>query len=102
MTQTNLTTEQTNFLLNYTPKDRMFTSSAEIVLIGVMFNLTELTDLEVMLLRNNVVMFYRDKMKEETLFDGNGKYKGRTELYDKYMIAMQSVTAVIDHVRYNR
>lgn len=98
MTKTDLTPEQIDFLLNYTPKDRLFTSSHEIVLIGVKFNLTELTDMELLLLRNNVVFFYHDKLKEETLFDANGRYKGRTEKYDIYMRSMQSVTAVIDRV----
>lgn len=102
MTQFDFTKEQTNFLLNYTPNDTMFTSSEEMVLIGVMFELTNLTDAQLLNLRNGVVSFYRDKMDEETLFDAKGNYKCRTDKYDDYMYAMQSVVAVIDHVRYNR
>lgn len=102
MAQFNFTTEQTNFLLNYTPKDRMFTSSSEMVLIGVMFELTNLKDVQLLNLRNDIVSFYRDRMDEETLFDAKGNFKCRTDKHDDYMCAMQSVVAVIDHVRYNR
>lgn len=101
MAQFNFTTEQTHFLLTYTPKDKMFTSSAEMVLIGVMFELTNLKDVQLLNLRNNIVSFYRDRMDEETLFDAKGNFKCRTDKHDDYMFAMQSIVAVIDHVRYN-
>ena len=39
MTRFDFTKEQTNFLLNYTPSDKMFTSPGEMVLIGVMFDM---------------------------------------------------------------
>lgn len=102
MTQFDFTKEQTNFLSNYTPSDKMFTSPGEMVLIGVMFELTDLKDVQLLNLRNAVVSFYRDKMDEETLFDAKGNFKLRTDKHDDYMHAMQSVVAVIDHVRYNR
>lgn len=102
MTQFDFTKEQTNFLLNYTPTDKMFTSPGEMVLIGVMFELTNLKDVQLLNLRNDVVSFYRDRMDEETLFDAKGNFKCRTDKHDDYMYAMQSVVAVIDHVRYNR
>ena len=102
MTQFDFTKEQTNFLSNYTPNDTMFTSSKEMVLIGVVFDLTNLKDVQLLNLRNAIVSFYRDKMDEETLFDAKGNFKYRTDKHDDYMYAMQSVVAVIDHVRYNR
>lgn len=102
MTQVDFTKAQTIFLLNYTPSDRMFTSSKEMVLIADMFDLTNLKDVQLLNLRNNIVSFYRDRMDEETLFDAKGNYKCRTDKHDDYMYAMQSVVAVIDHVRYNR
>lgn len=78
-----LSEKQMEFLKGYMPSDRHFTSKEDIVKIREIIPAT----LEC---RNAVVEFY-----DELIESAENIEKG----YD-YMTAMQSVTAVIDHVRY--
>ena len=93
-----LTESQKSFILSYSPKDRMFTSSEEVEKIVEVFNL-ELMDFEMNRnYRDAVVYFYDDLLKRETIYDENGEYKGRTDKHDFYMLGLQSITAVFDYV----
>ena len=93
-----LTESQKSFILSYSPKDRMFTSPEEVEKIVEVFNL-ELMDFEMNRnYRDAVVQFYDNLLKQETICDENGEYKGRTNKYDFYMLGLQSITAVFDHV----
>ena len=89
-----LSQNQTNFLREYTPKDRGFTSSLEMKKIISKFGLDEGLGVEDMrAIRNSVVRFYSNLQRG--LLIG-----GTDEKLDNIMEAMQSVTAVIDHQMY--
>lgn len=102
MKLTLLTPANIEFLLSYSPANLHFTTTAEMNLIIERFNLNEISDIEMYNLRNAVVSFFTELMEEEIMFDSNGKYKGRTDKFWTYNTAMQSVTAVIDHVIYSK
>lgn len=95
-----LTPAHIDFLLNYCPANLHFTTTAEMNLVIERFNLNEISDIEMYNLRNAVVSFFTELMENEIMFDSNGKYKGRTDKFWTYNTAMQSVTAVMDHVMY--
>lgn len=97
-----LTPTNIEFLLNYSPANLHFTSTAEMNLIIEHFNLNKITDIEMYNLRNAVVSFFSELLEGEIMFDSTGKYKGRTDKFWTYNSAMQSVTAVMDHVMYNK
>lgn len=78
-----LSEKQMEFLKCYMPSDRHFTSEEDIVKIREIIPATQAC-------RNAVVKFY-----DELFESAETREKG----YD-YMTAMQSVTTVIDHVRY--
>ena len=73
-----------SFLSSYKPKDRSFTSNAEIKKITDVLGLDEMSASELTEARNNVVRYYSRKMD-----DGN---------FD-FMPSLQSVTSVIDYVK---
>lgn len=78
-----LSEKQMEFLKGYMPSDRHFTIEEEIAKIREIIPATQEC-------RNAVVKFY-----DELFESAENREKG----YD-YMTAMQSVTTVIDHVRY--
>lgn len=90
------------FLRNYKPQNRMFTSEDEIDLISETLNLTELDFESRTRLRNEVVKFYDESMEDEIIYDNNGEYKGRTDKYWDLIQSMQSVTTVIDYYKYQK
>lgn len=80
-----------NFLLNYIPANRIFTSQEEIKQICENLDLNSKSKQELREIRNKVVEFYSpyiDKQYSENL-------------EHDYMNAMQSVTAVIDKEIYS-
>ena len=89
------TTDQERFLYNYCPADTMITSSEEAKRIEEALSLNEVEDIQT--LRNNVVMFYHDKIEAE--LEGR---EGWTETAYNFSQAMMSVTAVIDNIKYKR
>lgn len=95
-------TQANDFLMNYTPKNRHFTSADEIALITETLGLKALDNAGLIETRNEVVMAYHNAMEAEIKYDENGEYAGRSEAYWKYSTAMMSVTAVIDNERYGR
>ena len=97
-----LTPAHVEFLSSYSPANLHFTSTPEMNLIIERFNLNEIADIEMYNLRNAVVQFYSELLEKEIMFDSNGEYKGRTDKFWTYNSAMQSVTAVMDHVMYSK
>jgi hypothetical protein len=89
--------EKTHFQMildvkDYCPKDDMFTSKEEIDMLAANFGLDKMSILELRNLRDMVVMFWTNKMREE-------RYRNNMEYTDEYMRlshAVQSITAVID------
>ena len=89
-----LSQNQLDFLREYAPKDKGFTSSLEMKKIISKFGLDEGLDVEDMrAIRNSVVRFYSNLQRG--LLIG-----GTEEKLDRNMEALQSVTAVIDHQMY--
>lgn len=89
-----LSQNQIDFLREYAPKDRMFTSSLEMKRIISKFGLDEGISVENMrAIRNSVVRFYSNLQRG--LLIG-----GTEEKLDRNMKALQSVTAVIDYQMY--
>lgn len=89
-----LNQNQIDFLREYTPKDKGFTSSLEMKKIISKFGLDEGIGVENMrAIRNSVVRFYSNLQRG--LLIG-----GTEERLDRNMEAMQSVTAVIDYQMY--
>ena len=78
---------------DYTPKDDMFTSKEEYDMLINNFKLDEMTTMELRNLRDMVVPFWGNRMREER---HNNDLKV-TDDYMKLSNAMQSITAVIDH-----
>ena len=84
-----LSNEVKNFLKNYAPKNRHFTSEEEIELIKEKIGLAHyITTNDFNLLRNAVVYFYSKMMDNDM--------EHRWEISN----SMMSVTAVIDHHMY--
>lgn len=90
------------FLKNYKPANRMFTSEDEIDLISETLNLPELDAEERCRTRNEVVRYYDELMDAEVIYDENGEYKCRTDKYWELINSMQSVTTVIDYYKYQK
>lgn len=84
---------QERFLNEYKPENRMFTSTEETYAIKSVFCLSRMNSKELMNLRNTIVWFYSEKLNETRFSD--------PEEHDKFMQAMQSITAVIDYQMYN-
>lgn len=90
------------FLNNYKPVSRMFTSEDEIDLISKTLNLSELDDEGRCRTRNEVVRYYTEMMDGEIIYDENNEYKYRTDKYWDLINSMQSVTTVIDYYKYKK
>lgn len=86
-----LNSEVKNFLREYVPLDKHFTSEKEISLVEKILGLNTLTREELDAVRNTVVMYY------EYLMDTEYNVGGRSDTYFNLMLALQSVTAVIDN-----
>lgn len=74
------------FLANYFPVDDMFTSRKEIDMIIENLNINNKTVSELQELRDNVVEYYHSLIDVDF----------------SYMSSMQSITSVIDYVKYNK
>ena len=81
-----------DWLKGYMPKDEQFTSDFEMEMIAKCLDLRKLSNEELQEKRNEVVRFYSELKKAET---------DREKSWD-YTTAMMSVTAVIDHFKYQR
>ena len=81
---------------DYTPKDDMFTSKEEIDMLNENFELEKMSTMDLKNLRDMVVMFWSNRMREER-YSNNMKF---TDEYMKLSHAMQSITAVIDNFLY--
>lgn len=79
---------------DYCPKSDMFTSKEEIEMLTKNFSLDEMSALELQNLRDMVVMYWGNRMREERAENG------ATETFFNLSHAMQSITAVIDHFKY--
>lgn len=90
------------FLKNYKPVSRMFTSEDEIDLISETLNLPELDFEERCRTRNEVVRYYTELMDAEVIYDENNQYKGRTDKFWELLNSMNSVTTVIDFYKYQK
>lgn len=88
------------FLESYRPADSMFTSRAEMTRVERRLKLADKSLEELREKRNEVVAFYRDRMATQR-YEENGIMR-YGEKFDQYMEAMQSVTAVIDNLIYQR
>ena len=84
---------QEKFLNEYKPENRMFTSYKEIYAVKNVFCLSKMNYKELMHLRDNIVLFYGEKLDKTRFSD--------IKEHDKFMQAMQSITAVIDYQMYN-
>ena len=78
-------------LRDYNPAERGFTSDAEFEMIEEHFSLSKMTLLELMNLRDMVVLVYGG-----WLDDATDDFKKQRALMD----AMQSITSVIDRFKY--
>lgn len=83
---------QEKFLNEYKPENRMFTSDKEIYAVKNVFCLSKMNYKELMNLRDNIVLFYGEKLDKTILSD--------IKEHDKFMQAMQSITTVIDFFIY--
>lgn len=83
---------QEKFLNEYKPENRMFTSMKEIYAVKNVFCLSKMNYKELMNLRDNIVLFYGEKLDKTRLPD--------IKEHDKFMQAMQSITTVIDFFIY--
>ena len=99
---TNFTEEFYDFLKNYKPSFRMFTSEEEIDLICETLKLPEMSFEERCRTRNEVVRYYTELVEAEIIYDENNQYKGRTDKCWELMNSMQSVTTVIDYYKYQK
>jgi len=90
------------FLKNYKPASRMFTSEDEIDLISETLNLPDLDAEERCRTRNEVVRYYTELMDAEVIYDENNQYKGRTDKFWDLVNSMNSVTTVIDYYKYQK
>ena len=77
-----------SFLSGYAPKNRGFTSNAEIKKISKALGLDGKSYKELNETRNNVVKYYSNLMKGDDRI--------------KYMPSLQSVTSVIDYIKVNK
>lgn len=77
-------------LRGYNPAKSGFTSDAEFLMIASHFGLSKMTLLELMNLRDMVVLVYN------IWLSGINEYHERRKVYD----AMQSITSVIDSFKY--
>ena len=84
-----------DWLKDYQPKDKHFTSEEEIKMIAEKLDLAGLTNEQLKDKRDEIVLFY-DKLIEDAIMAGD--HEKRWNLSDGLM----SVTAVIDHFKYNR
>ena len=84
-----------DWLKDYQPKDKHFTSEEEIKMISEKLCLAGLTNEQLKDKRDEVVLFY-DKLIEDAIMAGD--HEKRWNLSDGLM----SVTAVIDNFKYNR
>lgn len=82
----------TEFLAAYKPANDKFTTFEEVDTIKRELGLDGLDKYQLTDVRNNVVLFYSERMHES---EAAGK---RDEAYD-LMTSMQSVTAAIDHLK---
>lgn len=87
--------ESLDWLADYKPQDEHFTSDEEMKMIAEKLNLATLTNAELQEKRNEVVRFYH-KLVEDAIMAGD--HEKRWNLSDGLM----SVTAVIDHYKFNR
>ena len=83
---------QEKFLNEYKPENRMFTSMKETYAVKNAFCLSKMNYKELMHLRDNIVLFYGEKLDKTRLSD--------IKEHDKFMQAMQSITTVIDFFIY--
>ena len=90
------------FLKNYKPASRMFTSEDEIDLISETLNLPDLDAEGRCITRNEVVRYYTELMDAEVIYDENNQYKGRTDKFWDLVNSMNSVTTVIDYYKYQK
>lgn len=90
------------FLKNYKPASRMFTSEDEIDLISETLNLPDLDAEGRYRTRNEVVRYYTELMDAEVIYDENNQYKGRTDKFWDLVNSMNSVTTVIDYYKYQK
>ena len=90
------------FLKNYKPASRMFTSEDEIDLISETLNLPDLDAEGRCRTRNEVVRYYTELMDAEVIYDENNQYKGRTDKFWELLNSMNSVTTVIDFYKYQK
>ena len=86
-----------NWLADYKPEDRHFTSQAEMDMIALNLGLAGMTDEEIKAKRNEVVEFY-SSLDEKV--DWNSMEE-RELAYNRHE-GMMSVTAAIDHYKWNR
>ena len=84
-----LTSDMKNFLKEYSPKEKHFTSIKEIRLIEDKLNVPNYRN-NLVALRNSVVFFY-----DEIIGDGSDR-----EQTHRFMESMMSVTSVIDNYAY--
>ena len=81
---------------DYTPQNDMITSKEEVRMLTENFGLDQMTELDLRNLRDMVVLFWSNRMREER-YSNDMKF---TDDYMKLSHAMQSITAVIDHFLY--
>lgn len=90
MNTVTLNKQEKKFLANYCPEDKHFTSLTEIREVTNQLGLDTKRSTELTAIRNTVVEYYANRME----LAGDNK----EEVMDRWMSAMQSVTAVIDDV----
>lgn len=92
-------TTRTNFQMiysfkEYAPAQRGFTSSEEIAEIADHFDLDKMSVLDMQNLRDMVVLLYRE-------WSRSARENSNWDEFDRLTDAMQSITTVIDHYKYN-
>ena len=90
-----LTIEQ--FLKDYSPKIKFYTSVEEIERIETTLGIKDKTIDELEELRNIVVSYYTELLDNEIIYNENGEFSIRTKKYFVYLESLKSVTAVIDN-----
>lgn len=79
----------------YTPESRFFTTAKEMETVKTVLGLADLNDFELQNMRDMAVMFFNSKADNALLND-------EKDGFDRLWNIMQSVTAVIDNVKWNR
>lgn len=93
-----LSENQVNFLKEYAPKSRHFTSTLEIKQVASKLGLDKTSDIKVLRsIRNSVIRLYSKLSKEAANYNENGEFVSWTDKSMDLNNSIQSVTAIIDH-----